>query len=75
MNVESQITLDEFTLRPYQVPIYNALKEGKRRIIAIMPRRCGKDYLSWNLLIREAIRKPAVYAVILPTAVMARKIY
>jgi hypothetical protein len=39
MNVESQITLEEFVLRPYQVPIYNALKEGKRRIIAVMPRR------------------------------------
>ena len=75
MNVESQITLSEFKLRPYQVPIYQALKDGYRRIIAIMPRRCGKDYLSWNLLIREAIRKPAIYWVVLPTAVMARKIY
>lgn len=75
MNVESQIVLDEFILRPYQVPIYRALKEGYRRIIAILPRRSGKDFLSWNLLIREAIRKPAIYWVVLPTAVMARKIY
>ncbi len=75
MNVESQITLEEFKLRPYQVPIYNALKQGYRRIIAVLPRRAGKDFLSWNLLIREAIKKPAIYWVVLPTAVQARKIY
>lgn len=75
MNVETQITLQEFKLRPYQVPIYNALKDGYRRIIAVLPRRAGKDFLSWNLLIREAIKKPAIYWVVLPTALQARKIY
>jgi len=57
------------------VPIYNALKQGYRRIIAILPRRAGKDFLSWNLLIREAIRKPGIYWVVLPTSVLARTIY
>lgn len=75
MNVETQITLEEFKLRHYQVPIYNALKDGYRRIIAVLPRRAGKDFLSWNLLIREAIKKPAIYWVVLPTATMARTIY
>lgn len=75
MNVEAQITLDQFSFRHYQVPIDKALQSGKRRIIAIMPRRSGKDFLSWNIIIREAIKKPGIYWVVLPTSVMARKIY
>lgn len=74
MNVEQQLTLEEFQLRPYQVPIRNALLEGKRRIIAILPRRAGKDYLCWNLIIREALKKSAIYWMIYPTFSMARKI-
>jgi phage terminase large subunit len=74
MNVESQIVLDEFVLRHYQAPIRKALQEGKRRIIAILPRRAGKDLCCWNLLIREAIKKPAIYWMIYPTYSMGRKI-
>lgn len=75
MNVESQIVLDEFTLRHYQVPIRRALlQEGKRRIIAILPRRAGKDLACWNILIREALKKPAIYWMIYPTYSMGRKI-
>lgn len=74
MNVEAQIVLDEFTLRHYQVPIRRALQDGKRRIIAILPRRAGKDLACWNLLIREAMKKPAIYWMIYPTYSMGRKI-
>lgn len=74
MNVEAQLVLDSFKLRPYQAPIQDALKNGKRRIIAILPRRAGKDLACWNILIREAWKKPGIYWMIYPTYSMARKI-
>ncbi len=54
MNVEAQLVLDSFKLRHYQKPIQDALQSGKRRIIAILPRRAGKDLACWNILFREA---------------------
>lgn len=75
MNVESQITLDSFVLRPYQVSLWNAFfTHKKRRIISVMPRRAGKDFLCWNLIINAAIEKPGIYWLIYPTFTMARKI-
>ncbi len=74
MNVEAEIVMQEFKLRHYQIPIYNALQEGKRFIIAILPRRAGKDYACWNLLIRQALRKPGIYWMIYPTYQMGKKI-
>ena len=41
MNVETQIKLNKFKPRSYQLPIIDALEnKGYRRILAIMPRRC-----------------------------------
>lgn len=74
MNVEAQIVLDQFSFRHYQVPIDKALQSGKRRIIAILPRRAGKDLACWNILLREALKKPAIYWMIYPTYSMGRKI-
>lgn len=61
MKIETVIKLSEFQPRPYQMPIINALDKGVRRIIAILPRRAGKDLLMWNQMFRIAMKKPGVY--------------
>lgn len=75
MNIETQIKLNRFVPRSYQVPILDAVEnKGYRRVLAILPRRAGKDIAAWNLMIREALRKPAVYFYLLPTYSQARKV-
>lgn len=67
------INLDRFVPRDYQYPLVEAVeKDHFRKIIAIWPRRSGKDVVAWNLLIREAIRVPANYYYCLPTFKQAR---
>ena len=68
------IIVDKFKLRDYQRPIWKALDDGYKRLLIILPRRSGKDLTCWNLLIREAIRKPGIYFYILPTYSQGRKI-
>jgi phage terminase large subunit len=75
MKVETQIKLDRFQPREYQLPICKALStEGGpyRKLLVIMPRRAGKDILCWNLMIRAAIRRVGVYLYCLPTFSQAR---
>lgn len=75
MRVETRIKLDRFQLRPYQLPIADALEnKGYRKIVAIMPRRAGKDFMAWQLLIRQALKRIAVYHYVFPTYAMAKKI-
>lgn len=65
---------DYFTPRDYQMPILDAFRRGYKRILAVLPRRAGKDLTCWNLMIEEAIRKPAIYWYLLPTYSQARKV-
>jgi hypothetical protein len=75
MKPESQIVLDKFQPRHYQVPLLDAYEnKGYKRIIAVLPRRAGKDVACWNLAIRQCIRKTIVCYYILPTFAMARRI-
>lgn len=75
MKAESRIILDKFKPRSYQVQIIDALEnKGYKRIIAVLPRRAGKDVACWNLAIRECVRKTIVCYYILPTFAMARRI-
>jgi hypothetical protein len=68
MNVETQIKLDKFKPRPFQLPFCLALEEkGYKKLLAIMPRRAGKDLMCWNLMIRQAVRKVGTYFYCLPT--------
>lgn len=65
----------ELTLRDYQRPLYEAFeKKGYKRLLAVWPRRAGKDIISWNLLIRYAINNKGVYYIIYPTYSQGRKI-
>ncbi len=75
MNVETRIKLDQFTPRDYQLPIADALEnKGYRKILVILPRRAGKDVVSFNLTLRAALRKVGVYFYIFPTYSQARKV-
>jgi phage terminase large subunit len=72
--VESQIHLDKFKPRPYQLKILQAIEnKGFKRVIAIMPRRAGKDVMAFNLCIRECLRKICVIYYIFPTYAQGRK--
>lgn len=75
MNIETKIHLDRFSPRPYQYPICRALEQdGFRKILAILPRRAGKDVVCFNLMIRSAIRRIGVYFYIFPTYSQAKKV-
>jgi phage terminase large subunit len=75
MQIETIIKLDKFKPRDYQLPLCRAFESGKyKRLLAIWPRRAGKDVCVFNLLIRAALRKIGVYYYIFPTYSQARKV-
>lgn len=72
---ETQIKLNRFKPRPYQLPIIDAIEnKGYKRVVAILPRRAGKDITAWNIMIRAALRKRGVYYYIFPTYSQAKKV-
>ncbi len=48
-------------MRTYQKAVLKAFDNGVRFIVLCWSRRAGKSLFAWNLLIREAIRKPGTY--------------
>jgi len=75
VDVGSKIILSKFKPRPYQEPIFDAIEnKGYKRVLAIWPRRAGKDIVSWNIIIRQAIRRVGVYYYIFPTYSQAKKV-
>lgn len=75
IGVETQIKLSRFKLREYQLPILDAVEnKGYRRVVAILPRRAGKDMACWYLAIRACIRRPIVCFYIFPTYAQGKKI-
>ena len=73
-NVEILRKLNTFRPRPYQSVVLKAFEKGFRRIIAVMPRRAGKDVLALNLMIRQMYLKPGNYAYIFPSYQQGKKI-
>ena len=64
----NEIKLDKFKPRDFQLNFCDALENKKyRKLIAIFPRRAGKDLMCWNLMIRAALRTVGVYFYMLPT--------
>lgn len=75
MNVETKIRLDRFKPRDYQLPIIDAIEnKGYKRVLAILPRRAGKDITAFNICIRAMLRKVMVCYYILPTYAQGRKV-
>lgn len=75
MKIETKIKLDRFQPRSYQLPVIRALEENKyRKIMLVWPRRSGKDILAFNLMIRQALERVAVYFYIFPTYAQGKKV-
>ena len=75
MGIEVEIKLNKFKPRPYQLPVMDAIiNKGFRRVVAILPRRAGKDMVAWNLCIRECLTKVCVIYYIFPTYAQAKKV-
>jgi phage terminase large subunit len=75
MKVESQLHLQKFKPRPYQLPLFEAIEQKKiKRGLLIWPRRAGKDIAAFNLAMRSALRKPQVIFYIFPTYSQGRKV-
>jgi len=73
--VETQIKLDRFKPRSYQLPLFDAVEnKGYKRVLLIWPRRAGKDMAAFNLAIRAAIRKVQVIYYIFPTYAQGKKV-
>ena len=75
MNVETQIHLNKFKPRPYQLPVLDALEnKGYKRVIVIWPRRAGKDVMAFNYVIRAALKRIGVYYYCFPSYTQAKKV-
>lgn len=75
MKTEIRIHLNKFQPREYQLPIIDALENKQyKRVLAILPRRAGKDVTGFNLMLRAALKKIGVYYYIFPTYSQARKV-
>jgi len=75
MNVETRIKLNRFQPRSYQLPILDAIENKQyRRVLAILPRRAGKDITAFNLCIRQCLRRICVVYYIFPTYSQAKKV-
>lgn len=72
--LEAKARFGRFKPRFYQIPIIKALDSGYRRIVAILPRRAGKDVTALNIMIREMWETPGVYYYLLPSYSQAKKI-
>lgn len=60
--------------RDYQKPIVSFMRNGGKRALLCLHRRCGKDVVMFNLTIEMALREVGGYAYILPTYAQAKKV-
>jgi len=74
--VEAMIKLSKFQPREYQIPILAALGPKKyKRVLAVLPRRSGKDVVAFNWCIHQCLKKPAkIIYYIFPTYSQAKKV-
>jgi|GEM_PF-792197 len=73
--VQSAIHLNQFVPRDYQLPILDAIEnKGYKRVVAIMPRRSGKDMTAFQLAMRQCLLRVCVVYYIFPTYAQAKKV-
>lgn len=51
----------KFECRDYQIPVWEALKAGKSRVVCCWHRGAGKDLFALNYFIWRMVKEPAVY--------------
>lgn len=72
---ETRIYLNKFKPREYQKCIFDAIRnKDYKRIMAIWPRRAGKDVTAWNLCIKELLTKVQTIYYVFPTYSSGRRI-
>ena len=70
-----EITLPHrYRCRPYQVPFWQAMAEGVRRVVLVWHRRAGKEKTCWNYLITQAATRTGIYYYFFPHFSQGRKI-
>lgn len=74
MNIETVIKLNRFLPRIYQREICRAFESGYKKMVIVAPRRMGKDFVCFNLMVRAALKRVGLYFYLLPTAVQARRV-
>ena len=75
MNYATRRVLNDFKPRKYQLPILDAIEnKGYKKVLAILPRRAGKDIVAWNIAIRQCIKKVCTVYYIFPTYSQAKKV-
>lgn len=75
LDVETRIHLNKFKPREYQLPIYDALEnKGYKRIIAVWPRRAGKDIMAFQLAVRACLKRVCTIYYVLPTFSQCRRV-
>lgn len=63
-----------FKPRSYQVPLYNSLARGYKRIEVVWHRRAGKDKTMVSMLAKEALKRVGAYYYVFPTYKQGKKI-
>jgi len=64
-----------FIPRHYQLPILDAIEnKNYLRVVAILPRRAGKDLTAFYLCIRQCLRKVCVVFYVFPTFAQAKRV-
>lgn len=75
IKVETRIKLDKLKLRDYQIPFADAIEnKGCRRVVAILPRRSGKEMTSLYLAINKMLEEVCTVYYVYPTYSRGRNI-
>lgn len=75
MNIAQQIALDKFKPRSYQKNIINAILNKKiKRVLAINPRRSGKDICGFQVAFHACLMKIGTVFYVFPTFSSGRRI-
>lgn len=64
----------KFVPRDYQIPIFEAIDSGKKRIIQVWHRRAGKEKTDVNIVAKKIFEKVGAYYYIFPTYNQGKKI-
>jgi len=69
------VDLNKFKPRPYQLKLLQGFEcQGFKRLLVIWPRRAGKDFTAFNILLRAALKRVATYYIVLPTFSQGRRV-
>src|SRR6266481_2907887 len=63
-----------YKCRGYQIPFWEAARQGFKRFVLVWHRRAGKEKTCWNYLIMKAVQKVGIYYYFFPHFSQGRKI-